>query len=34
MTQQSERIPQWLTIDVLVIFVSMVIIGIWIWIAP
>jgi hypothetical protein len=35
MTQKPEkRIPTWLTIDVLVIVVSMVIIGIGIWIAP
>ena len=35
MTQQSaKRIPQWLTIDLLVIAVSLVIIGIGIWIAP
>ena len=35
MTQQpAKRIPQWLTIDLLVIAVSLVIIGIGIWIAP
>ena len=35
MTQQpAKRIPTWLTIDLLVIVVSLVIIGIGIWIAP
>jgi plastocyanin domain-containing protein len=35
MTQQSaKRIPQWLTIDSLVIVVGLAIIGIVIWIAP
>jgi hypothetical protein len=35
MPQQSEkRIPTWLTIDLLVIVVSLVIIGIGMWIAP
>jgi hypothetical protein len=35
MTQKPEkRIPQWFTIDVLVIVVSLVIIGVGIWIAP
>ena len=35
MTEQPEkRIPQWLTTDLLVIAVSLVIIGIGIWIAP
>jgi hypothetical protein len=35
MTQQpAKRLPQWLTIDLLVIAVSLVIIGIGIWIAP
>jgi hypothetical protein len=35
MTQQpAKRIPTWLTIDVLVIFVSLVIIGIGILIIP
>ena len=35
MTQQrAKRIPTWLTIDILVIVVSLVIIGIGIWIAP
>lgn len=32
--QRAKRIPQWLTIDVLVILVSLAIIAIWIWIAP
>jgi hypothetical protein len=31
--QPAKRIPQWLTIDALVILVSMAIIGIGIWIA-
>jgi hypothetical protein len=35
MTQQSaKRIPTWLTLDLLVIVVSLVIIGIGSWIAP
>jgi hypothetical protein len=35
MTQQpAKRIPQWLTIDLLVIAVSLVIIGLGVWIAP
>ena len=35
MTQKPEkRIPTWLTIDVLVIIVSLAIIGIGMWIAP
>jgi hypothetical protein len=34
MTQPAKRIPDWLTIDVLVIVVSLVIILIGIWIAP
>jgi len=35
MTQQPDkRIPQWLTIDVLIIVIGMVIIGAGIWIAP
>jgi len=35
MTQQSaKRIPQWLTIDSLVIVVGLAVIGIGIWIAP
>jgi hypothetical protein len=35
MTQQpAKRIPLWLTIDALVILVSLVIIGVGIWIAP
>ena len=32
--QRAKRIPQWLTIDLLVIAVSLAIIGIGIWIAP
>ena len=35
MAHQSEkRIPTWLTIDLLVILVSLVIIGVGAWIAP
>jgi hypothetical protein len=35
MTQQpAKRVPQWLTIDLLVIAVSLVIIGLGVWIAP
>lgn len=35
MTEQpAKRIPAWLTIDVAVILVSLVIIGVGIWIAP
>jgi hypothetical protein len=35
MTQQpAKRIPGWFTIDVSVILVSLVIIGVGIWIAP
>ena len=35
MTQQSaKRIPQWLTIDSLVIVVGLAVIGLGIWIAP
>jgi hypothetical protein len=35
MTQQPEKhIPQWLTIDLAIIFVSLVIIGIGVLIAP
>ena len=34
MTQPAKRIPDWLTTDLLVIVVSAVIIGIWIWIDP
>ena len=35
MTQQSaKRIPQWLTIDVMIILVSLAIIGMGVWIAP
>jgi hypothetical protein len=35
MTQQpAKRIPWWVTIDVAVILVSLVIIGVGIWIAP
>jgi hypothetical protein len=30
MAEPAKRIPQWLTIDVLVIVVSLVIIGVWI----
>ena len=30
----TQRIPTWLTIDLLVIFVSLVIIGLGMWIAP
>ena len=30
MAEPAKRIPQWLTIDVLVIVVSLVIIGLWI----
>ncbi len=32
--QPAKSIPQWLTIDVLVILVSLAIIGTGIWIAP
>jgi len=32
--QPGKRIPQWLTIDVLLILVSLAIIGIGVWIAP
>ena len=32
--QRTKRIPTWLTIDLLVIVVSLVIIGIGMWIAP
>ncbi len=36
MTEQPEKrsTPQWLTIDLLVIAVSLAIIGIGVWIAP
>ncbi len=34
MAEPAKRIPQWLTIDVLVIVVSLVIIGVGVWIAP
>jgi hypothetical protein len=35
MTQQpAKRIPQWLTIDLLVIVVSLAIIGLGVWVAP
>jgi hypothetical protein len=34
MAEPVKRIPQWLTIDVLVIVVSLVIIGVGVWIAP
>jgi hypothetical protein len=34
MTEPAKRVPSWLATDVLVIVVSTVIIGIWIWIAP
>jgi hypothetical protein len=34
MVEPAKRIPQWLTIDVLVIVVSLVIIGFGVWIAP
>jgi hypothetical protein len=34
MAEPAKRIPQWLTIDVLVIVVSLVIIGFGVWIAP
>ena len=35
MTQQrAKRIPQWLTIDLLVIVLSLAIIGIGMWIIP
>ena len=35
MTEQpAKRIPQWLTIDLLIIVIGMVIIGAGIWIAP
>jgi hypothetical protein len=35
MTQQpAKRIPQWLTIDLVVIAVSLAIIGLGVWIAP
>jgi hypothetical protein len=34
MTQPAKRIPRWLTIDVLVIIISLAIIGIGIGIAP
>ncbi len=34
MAEPGKRIPQWLTIDVLVIVVSLVIIGVGVWIAP
>jgi bifunctional non-homologous end joining protein LigD len=33
-TQPAKRIPQWLTIDLLVIVVSLATISIWIWIGP
>jgi hypothetical protein len=32
--QPAKRIPQWLTIDALIILVSLSIIGIGVWIAP
>ena len=32
--QPAKRIPQWLTIDLLIIVIGMVIIGAGIWIAP
>jgi hypothetical protein len=32
--QPAKRIPQWLTIDALIILVSLAIIGIGVWIAP
>jgi hypothetical protein len=34
MTELAKRLPQWLKIDVLVIVVSVIILGIGIWIAP
>jgi len=34
MAEPAKRIPQWLTIDVLVIVVSLAIIGVGVWIAP
>ena len=35
MTQQSaKRIPQWLTIDLAIIIVTMALIGVVLWIAP
>jgi hypothetical protein len=34
MAEPAKRIPQWLTIDVLVIVVSLLIIGVGVWIAP
>jgi hypothetical protein len=34
MAEPAKRIPQWLTIDALVIVVSLVIIGVGVWIAP
>jgi hypothetical protein len=32
--QPAKRIPQWLTIDVSIILVSLAIIGAGVWIAP
>jgi hypothetical protein len=32
--QPAKRIPQWLTIDVMIILVSLAIIGMGVWIAP
>jgi hypothetical protein len=32
--QPLQRIPRWLTIDLAVILISLVIIGVGIWIAP
>ena len=34
MTQPAKRMPQWLSLDLLVIIVSLAIISIWIWIGP
>jgi hypothetical protein len=32
--QPDKRIPQWLTIDVLIIVIGMMIIGLGMWLAP
>jgi hypothetical protein len=34
MSEPSKRVPNWLTTDLLVIFVSLAIVGGTIWIAP
>jgi hypothetical protein len=34
MTQRLKRLPTWLTIDLAVILVSLVIIGLGMWLAP